>query len=150
MTFTLPLFLDGSTMVEGYLALLTGPSLLSYWVESIIFILVEGGIPFLGSFVDVLKNKMVELGSTAMHKQVPLPYTKDVAMISLGKEVNDCIASFSRKGLIYRFCRLWPSLPNLHHWIFQYWTPLMEGKIEIYGPSDRGVFVVCFNCSKDS
>lgn len=69
-------------------------------------------------------------------------------VVYLGKEVADNIDLYSKHALICRFCQLWPSFPDLHLWITNHWSPLVDGPMEVY-PSTQGFFVVGFSSPKD-
>lgn len=93
------------------------------------------------SFVDVVKSKRIREGY--VH-----PCAISALVVFLGKEVDENIAYYSNNALICIFFCLWPSLPDLHLWITNHWSPLVDGPMEIY-PSTRGFLVVGFSSPDD-
>ncbi|KAH9306067.1 hypothetical protein KI387_010471, partial [Taxus chinensis] len=52
--------------------------------------------------------------------------------ITLGEEVISYEIYYKEHALICRFGGLWPSLPILHAWISEHWTPILTRKIDLY------------------
>lgn len=54
----------------------------------------------------------------------------------LGEEIeNEVIENdkyFAKMGLIGRFKGFWSSLGKLHRWIIDFWSPILEGHVQIY------------------
>lgn len=64
------------------------------------------------------------------------------------EEVMHNVSVFSEYGLIGRFSGFWPSLSELHTWIFENWGPLLTGLVQIY-PAAKGFFTVMFENTQD-
>ncbi|GLJ47996.1 hypothetical protein SUGI_1013560 [Cryptomeria japonica] len=72
----------------------------------------------------------------------------DKPTMCLGKEiVNEVIENenyFVELDLIGRCKGFWPGLDELHKWITEFWSPILEGDVQIY-LSARGFFMVVFD-----
>lgn len=60
----------------------------------------------------------------------------------LEKEVDHNERVFSGLGLIGHFTGLWPSLCDLHTWIFVHWEPILEVLFRF--PACSRIFCCCF------
>ena len=63
-------------------------------------------------------------------------------------EKSTYVDDFSSTATIFHFKGFWPSLSDLHAWIFRVWEPFILGTTQIY-PMARGFFIVKFDSIED-
>lgn len=77
--------------------------------------------------------------------------SKGRATVCLDEDVSRYVTEnkkiFSKMGLIGRFRVFWPNLGDLDKYIAQFWSPILEGDVQIYF-RDREFSMVVFNNDK--
>lgn len=68
-----------------------------------------------------------------------MPYARASPVVVCGPEVAKNEDFYVCQGVVCKFNSLWPSLLNLHEWVFISWKPIVSGQINLY-PSARGFF----------
>ena len=63
-------------------------------------------------------------------------------------EVIQNVLMLKEQTLICRFNGFWPSLTDLHSWIFSEWAPLLDAKV-VTCPCAKGFFIAVFISSSD-
>lgn len=72
--------------------------------------------------------------------------------VSLDPEIIDdifnLVEEISSFATIFFFQGLWPSLSDLHAWIFKHWEPILDSNVHIF-PNAKGFFIENFESAKD-
>ncbi|GLJ10527.1 hypothetical protein SUGI_0129800 [Cryptomeria japonica] len=100
----------------------------------------NGSGQFKGTGISVVPTA---LNVSSMVEPVTVTLTEEVE-----KEMDHNVRVFSGLGLIGCFRGVWPSLGDLHKWIFVHWKPIVTSCVQIY-PHARGFFVVVFENETD-